>query len=97
MTLRPGEHVNSVKRRMMDLLETHPGDWFSIDQLVVEYSERFGEVKLDTLRRAVFRELEQDDCGMFVRYVERFDRDEGSYEGQPHTHLEVAWRIGEKV
>ena len=90
MTLRPGEHVNSVKERMMDLLETHEGEWFSIDGLVAEYSERFGAVKFDTLRHAVFRELEQDDCGMFVRYVATFD-------GQPHTHLEVAWRIGEKV
>lgn len=71
MDRRHREHKTSVKARLMDLLETHPGQWFSIRDLVEEYSLRFGPVKLDTMRQAVFRELgrDDDDCAMYVRYV----------------------------
>ena len=67
---RPREHETSVKARLIDLLDTYPGRWFSIKDLVEEYSERFGPVKVDTIRQAVFRELGRDDgdCAMFVRY-----------------------------
>ena len=91
--MRPGEHETSVKQRLLDLLETFEGDWFSIENLVNEYSGRFGEVKMDTLRQAIFRELRRDDCVMFVRYIE-LREDLG---GPPHRHLEVAWRIKEAV
>jgi hypothetical protein len=71
MMRRPREHETSVKARLIDLLETYPEQWFSIKDLVDEYSERFGPVKVDTIRQAVFRELgrRDDDCAMFVRYV----------------------------
>ena len=94
--MRPGEHETSVKVRLIDLLETFEGDWFSIESLVVEYSERFGEVKMDTLRQAVFRELKRDDCVMFVRYVVTA-RDPSGGAGGAHRHVEVAWRVKEAV
>jgi hypothetical protein len=59
---------SSVRARLHDLLETFPNQWFSIQDLVDEYSTRFGPVKVDTLRRAVFRELNEPACVMFVRY-----------------------------
>lgn len=72
---------NSVRARLHDLLETFPDQWFSIKDLVDEYSARFGPVKKDTLRRAVFRELAEPACVMFVRY----------HQGEWWSGVEVCW------
>ena len=87
---RPREHETSVKARLIDLLETLPGQWFSLKELVEEYSSRFGTVNTETLRRAVYRELDHDDddCAMFVRYVAPW----------PTAGIEVCWSYpAEKV
>lgn len=72
---------SSVRARLHDLLETFPDLWFSIDELANEYSTRFGRVKKDTLRRAVFRELNEPACVMFVRYRSAW----------PTGGIEVCW------
>ena len=51
----------SVRTRLMDLLETFNGEWLNLGQLEHEYSERFGPVKRETIRRTVYRILRQDD------------------------------------
>ena len=85
MLRRSGEHENSVRARLFDLLETFPEQWFSLKGLVDEYSARFGPVNADTIRRAVYRELDHDDdeCAMFVRYVAPW----------PTAGIEVSWAI----
>jgi hypothetical protein len=63
-------YETSVPARLLDLLEAYTldGQWFTIHELQNEYAERFGEVKWETLRRTVLRELARDDCVMRVRY-----------------------------
>ncbi len=80
----PKLQKNSVRSRVLDLLQTFDGDWFTIRGLRVEYSARFGSVKLDTLRRAVQTELTSDECEVWVRTR----NDLGS-----QAVLEVAWAI----
>ena len=80
----PKLQKNSVRSRVLDLLQTFDGDWFTIRGLRVEYSERFGPVKLGTLRRAVQTELTAEDCEVWVRY--RSDL-------SAQAVLEVAWAI----
>jgi hypothetical protein len=63
----PKLQKNSVRSRVLDLLQTFDGDWFTIRGLRVEYSARFGPVKLATLRRAVQTELNSDECEVWVR------------------------------
>ncbi len=83
-TKHPRTHQTSVRARVLDLLESYDGEWFTIRALRNEYSERFGPVKLATMRRAVFTELSAEDCEVWVRYRS----DLGS---QPV--LEVAWAM----
>ena len=75
---------NSVRSRVLDLLQTFDGDWFTIRGLRVEYSERFGPVKLATLRRAVQTELTAEDCEVWVRT---------RHDLNSQAVLEVAWAI----
>ena len=80
----PKLQKNSVRSRVLDLLQTFDGDWFTIRGLRVEYSARFGPVKLDTLRRAVQTELTSDECEVWVRT---------RHDLNSQAVLEVAWAI----
>ena len=73
-----------MRSRVLDLLQTFDGDWFTIRGLRVEYSARFGPVKLDTLRRAVQTELTSDECEVWVRT---------RHDLNSQAVLEVAWAI----
>lgn len=78
-------HKNSVRTRLLDLLQAYDGEWFTIRALWLVYSERFGPVKLATLRRAVQTELSANDCELWVRT--RKDTESAS------PVLELAWAI----
>ena len=77
-------HKNSVRSRLLDLLQAYDGEWFTLRALRFEYSQRFGPVKKDTLSRAVHKELEAADCEIWVRSRS----DQG-----PQTVIEVAWAL----
>lgn len=80
-------HENSVRSRVLDLLQTYDGEWFTIRALRMVYSERFGPVKRETLARAVHTELDAADCEIWVRY--RKDVNSAPV-------LELAWAIEEE-
>lgn len=81
---------NSVRVRLLDLLSTFDGEWLDLEGLVFEYSERFGPVSHSTLKRALYRIMEQEPTVMLaVRYVDRPRLQHG--EWVPSTVIEVTW------
>lgn len=74
MPIKVGEngrklHTSSVRTRLLSLLETYDGEWFTMDRLEVEHSDRFGPVNRGTLERAIWRELEEVDAVIVWRIV----------------------------
>jgi hypothetical protein len=79
-----------VRVRLIDLLETFKGEWMDIQTIHREYSERFGPVKFETVKRSVYRMLSEAPAGTIkLRRVAR-----PALQGDdwvPREVLEIVW------
>ena len=70
MAMRYGLREHSTPIRILDILETD-GMWMNAEALEAEMHDRFGAVTIQTIRRAVYRLL--DDERLEHRLVEFID------------------------
>jgi hypothetical protein len=72
-----GLRPKSTPVRIIDILETD-GMWMTAEQLEAEFVSRFGAVRLETIKRAIYRLIDQ--AQLEHRLIEFID-----YETPPRT------------